>query len=555
MASKLILTLSATSLAISSAVFAADNVPALRVCADPGNMPLSNTQSEGFHNKIAEVLAQAMGTHVTYAYRPYLERGLTRQTFKNNRCDILMDMSADNERMITTTPLYRSTFVLATKADSPYKFSSFADPELKELTIGVFQHSAIRTELMEHGINGNNLRLHIISHNADLKPERQPTKQVEAVINGDLDIAGAWGPLAGWYNAGDTKPLTLYPLNQYDTVLPMEFELGIGLKKSDTQLRDKLNQVLIQEKEKIKEILVSYGVPLVECSNCIVSGDIPSHGPYQQHEHVVAKYQTAKQSNKDELPEQIDAALQAGSTLDGELLNAVLAKDLPRVSYVIERGADINTPDANGLTPLMNAVKGANLDLVKLLLKNKAEPNAIDSDGWTAAMHAAWLNEPKMIRTLSAYGTDFEKVEKLTQSTALSLAVQNGKALAVVALLDSGADANLAVGEANYTPLMIAAKVGKLPVAQTLVQYGANPNLTNDGGVTALMIAAANNNPDIISLLIKSGADPELKNAKGQTAYEIAHQREAKDAIHMFHRFNINKLSIATQNNKLSIES
>src|SRR5690606_777742 len=78
---------------------AADKVEPLRVCADPGNMPLSNNQGEGFQNKIADLIAKAMGTHATYFYRPYLNRGLTRQTFDNNECDILMDMSADDKRM------------------------------------------------------------------------------------------------------------------------------------------------------------------------------------------------------------------------------------------------------------------------------------------------------------------------------------------------------------------------------------------------------------------------------------------------------------------------
>jgi quinoprotein dehydrogenase-associated probable ABC transporter substrate-binding protein len=543
MASKFKIALSALSLlATTNVAVAATNAlvkaqtPALRICADPGNMPLSNTMGEGFHNKIAEVLAEAMGTHVTYAYRPYLERGLTRQTFKNNRCDILMDMSPDNERMVTTTPLYRSTFVLAAKAGTNYNFKSLDDPRLRDLKIGVFQHSAIRTELVEeHGISSN-VQMQTIAHNADLKPERQPTKQVQAVIDGKLDIAGAWGPLAGWYNASDNKQLDLFYLNQFDTVLPMEFELAIGLKPTDGELRDKLNAILEQEKDKIKGILMSFGVPLVECDFCVVSGELPSHGPYKKVEPIIAKFQPRKQSTKDELPAMIDQALASGSTLDNELLNAVLAKDLTRVQYVIDLGANIDTQDANGLTPLMNSVKGGHLPLTKLLLKNAANPDALDNDDWTALMHAAWNNEPKMIRTIAAYGADMEKVEKLTQSTALTLAVQKGKAVAAVALVDSGAEPNHAVGDAEYTPLMIAVNQGKIPTAQTLLQYGANPDAKNKGGVTALMIAAASNKADMVSLLIKSGADAELKDDLGETALDIAIKRDSKEAQAMIER-------------------
>ena len=52
-------------------------IEALRVCADPGNMPMSNDKGEGYANRIAKIIADGLGTHVTYFYRPYLNRGLT----------------------------------------------------------------------------------------------------------------------------------------------------------------------------------------------------------------------------------------------------------------------------------------------------------------------------------------------------------------------------------------------------------------------------------------------------------------------------------------------
>ena len=136
----------------------------LRICADPGNMPLSNDKGEGFENKIATIIAEGMGTHTSYFYRPYLERGLTRQTFDNNECDILMDMSPDDERMMTTMPVYKSTFVLAHRNDKGLEIKSLDDPKLlNDYKVGVFQHSAIRTVLQEHGFNRANSMVRSIS--------------------------------------------------------------------------------------------------------------------------------------------------------------------------------------------------------------------------------------------------------------------------------------------------------------------------------------------------------------------------------------------------------
>ncbi|MCZ7594337.1 MAG: hypothetical protein M5U16_05010 [Hyphomicrobium sp.] len=137
-------------------------VSRLSVCADPGNMPLSDNQRQGFQNKIIEAVAQQMGAEVSYFWRPYLERGLTRETFANNECDILLDMPADSASVLTTIPIYRSTYVLAYLSDRHYDFKSLDDPRLKKLRIGTYQHSAIRMVLARYGIK--NLRFHRHRH-------------------------------------------------------------------------------------------------------------------------------------------------------------------------------------------------------------------------------------------------------------------------------------------------------------------------------------------------------------------------------------------------------
>lgn len=59
-------------------------VTTLSVCADPGNMPLSDSKQQGYQNKVIEAVAQQLGAEVSYFWRPYLERGLTRETVANS---------------------------------------------------------------------------------------------------------------------------------------------------------------------------------------------------------------------------------------------------------------------------------------------------------------------------------------------------------------------------------------------------------------------------------------------------------------------------------------
>lgn len=518
--------------AMVSGAVQADEMPAnrvepLRICADPGNMPLSSDKGEGFQNKIATVIAEAMGTYTTYFYRPYLERGLTRQTFDNNECDILMDMSPDDERMMVTIPIYRSTFVLAYRNDKGYEIKSLDDPRLlNDLKVGVFQHSAIRTVLQERGLRRENTFVHTISHDADLRPERQPHRLVQKVLDGELDVAAIWGPMAGWYKTMKQAPLQITPVNLMENHTPLEFSLSIGMRKNAKDLKARVEKAMLASRDKIKNILIDYGVPLVKCDECVVSGDIPSHGPYQPLTYIAANAQAPKQTDPTALPDLVDEALHSGSTLEQELHNATLARDSTRIEYLIKRGANINAPDNEGQTPLMVAVKSGDLSVINGLLEYGADPNLQDHDGWTAAMHAVRNNDPKIMRLLGKFKANFS-LQNHDGMTALGLAAYTNRANAAVGILDAGANPDDVMGASRYTALMIAANQGNLQMMQILLQYKANPNARNAGGVTPLMISSVRNQEMQVLLLLKSGADPELKDDEGKTALMLAEENGA----------------------------
>ncbi|MDP2072501.1 quinoprotein dehydrogenase-associated putative ABC transporter substrate-binding protein [Methylotenera sp.] len=505
----------------------------LRICADPGNMPITSDKGEGFSNKIATIIAEGMGTHTSYFYRPYLERGLTRQTFDNNECDILMDMTADDNRMMTTIPIYRSTFVLAYRNDKGINIKSLDDPKLlNDYKVGVFQHSAIRTVLQEHGINRNNTIVRTIAHDADLRPERQPHMDVQLMIDGKLDVAALWGPMAGWYKTMKKAPIEIVPLNMMEDRTPMEFSLAIGMRKNAHDLKAAIEAVMLKEKDKIKKVLDEYGVPLVKCDDCVVSGNLPTHGAYKP---IVRKAIIPVQSDIAALPAMVDEALKQGSSLDEELINASIARDATRIEYLLKRGAKIDTQDIEGKTSLMIAVQSNDLVVMNGLLEYKADPNKQDHDGWTAAMYAVKSNEPKLFRLMGKFKADYNLVNK-DGMTALAMAVADNKANAAVAMLDNNANPDFAMGAGKYNALMLAVTKGNQTLAQTLLQYKANPNAKNAGGVTPLMIAAHKDQDMIVSLLLKAGAKASMKDDEGKTALQIAKENDAQKAIVMLEK-------------------
>jgi len=514
-------------LAVSAAAMGGD-LKSLTVCADPGNMPLSNQKGEGFENKIAQVIGAALGTGVQYYWRPSIERGLMRTTLSEGNCDLWMDMATDTEGAVVLAPLYRSTFVLAYRSDLGLDIKSLDDPALKKLRVGVFQVSAIRQALADHHVVSNTV-IHYLSHNADIVADNQPSYQVQQVIDGSLDIAAAWGPMAGYYKSMLHAPLIIRPVNLMEDKVPMQFDMALAVPRGRPDVKAAIETAIGQHKSEIQKILTDYGVPLVKCDQCFISGDLPAHGPYlppKPEVQAAAIDQKARQARMADLKRW----LAQGANPDDELNNAIVADDIDRVRYLVGHGAHLDAVDGEGHPPLVNASRFGFMQVAAYLTEHKANPNQADRSGWTPLMYAAWGDQPDLAKMLLAHGAKLESADH-DGLTALAITAQNAKIRAARVLLDAGADVNAPVAEGGYTPLMLAAIAGSQELAGSLIEHGAKVNAANSGGVTALMIAAAGNRSSVVALLLKSGADLNARSEDGRTALSIAQGNNSEAVI------------------------
>jgi quinoprotein dehydrogenase-associated probable ABC transporter substrate-binding protein len=499
---------------------------ALRVCADPGNMPLSNSRGEGLENKMAAVLARALDTSVEYYYRPGVERGLTRTTLDADQCDVMLDMPLGAEDVITTTALYRTTYVLAYRSDHGISIRNLDDPRLKTLKVGVYETSAIREALADHGVL--KVEIHYLSHDADLVPQDQPSYQIQQVIDGTLDVAAAWGPLAGYYRAVTHAPLVIQPVNLMDDSVPLEFDMAIALRHNERDLQQRLERAMHEQREALRAILTDFGVPLVSCSTCVISGDLPAHGPYAPPAPAAPAHTGPRVTIA-----QLNDWLAHGANVNVELNNAVLADDQVRVAYLLEKKhASITALDLQGETPLHHAIVQRSAAMVAFLIAHGADVNERDRDGWTPLMTAAYCDDAADVKVLAARGGDPNAVSA-QNLTPLGIAAQYGKDKAAVALIAAGADPGRATGDAGYTPLMLATANHAQELVQALIEKGADVNAHNAGGVTALMIAAASGRADMVELLVRAGANVQAQTDRGETALSIARARGDEKVIRL----------------------
>jgi quinoprotein dehydrogenase-associated probable ABC transporter substrate-binding protein len=513
----------------------------LRVCADPGNMPLSDTASEGYENKIAEVLAKSMDAKLSYFWRPSIERGITRQTFDVNECDLLMDVPSDYEGVLETMPLYRTTYVFATRASDNLTFKGLNDPRLKELKIGVFELSSLRQALSEYGVI-RNVEVHEVAHDADLVPEHQPWTQVQEVVDGKLDVAGVWGPFAGWLNTMKGEHLAIQPTNLMDDKIQMEFSLAIGVARNNSVLKYALEYAMKAHRAEISDILAKYGVPLVQCSDCLIEGNLPSHGGYTVPAPAAQSY--SKPTHWSVSQKTLDEWLAGGADVNEEFSDAVGANDVDRVAYLIGKGADVNKFDNQGTPPLATAARFGCIEMMQLLIAHGANIDEPDIDGWTPFQRAIAANQVSSMKFLLDHGAKRDTPVP-GGYTPLSIALEEHLYDAAAELIEAGADVNAPSSSYRLTPLMIVASQlpaesrvvsllqthGPIDIARALLGRKANVDATDAEGVTALMIAAARDNSAMLGLLLQSGANPTMKSNDGETARDIAVKNDSLSAI------------------------
>ena len=256
----LLMIVAAAGLAVPSAH--AEELKALRVCADPDNLPFSNRQEEGFENRIAALVAQELGIPVAYTWWPQ-RRGFLRGTLNARHCDVVIGIPAGHPMVLTTGSYYSSPYVIVSRIQQDLQIASLDDPLLRGLRIGVYQNSPVDFVLGRSGMVDN-----VFGYSTFYDGRiNYPEKIIEDVASGRIDVAVVWGPAAGYLVDQQSDTLTLAPVDvprlegngERETVV---FAMSMGVRKTDESLHAALETVLRTKGNEIRRILQQYGVPL-----------------------------------------------------------------------------------------------------------------------------------------------------------------------------------------------------------------------------------------------------------------------------------------------------
>jgi mxaJ protein len=262
----------ASSTALAQAPSAAEGV--LRVCADPNNLPLSHRNLEGYENKIAALLAQELGWKLEYTWFPQ-RMGFIRNTLRSRepgsdrfKCDLVIGVPVPFELAATTRPYYRSTYVMVfpkgKSLDSiavPDDLLKLDPAQLRKLRFGIFGQTPPSDWLLKHGLMEQ--AVPFAPQSGD--PGAYPGELIEKELaSGRIDVAFAWGPIAGYYAQRARSPEMAAVPFPPSTEIRFDFPIAMGVRFGEKEWRERIDGLIAKNQEKINAILASYGVPLLD---------------------------------------------------------------------------------------------------------------------------------------------------------------------------------------------------------------------------------------------------------------------------------------------------
>jgi len=272
MLSSAVMMVSLTSPGWAEATPQAANSSVLRVCGSEVEGAYSTRDAEGFENKIAKALGEALARKVSLKWLNKPAIYLVRDQLDKKECDVVIGLDTGDERVLTSKPYYRAPYVFVLRKDSPLDITSWDSPDLlKTQKIAVAADTPAQVMLEKLGLFNTNFNY--IKSLTGFKSKRnqyvrvEPQRYVDEVASGKADLAVVFAPEVARYAKarGDQVKLVVVPDNATrgdGQHVPFHFDQSIGVRKDDPKLLDEVNAALEKARPEIETILKEEGIPL-----------------------------------------------------------------------------------------------------------------------------------------------------------------------------------------------------------------------------------------------------------------------------------------------------
>ena len=233
---------------------------ALRVCADPANLPISAQDGSGYENKLAELVAAKLEKPVEYTWFPQAT-GFIRQTLSAKRCDIVIGYAQGHELVLNTNHYFTSSYSLIVPQDGDLSdVTALTDPKLKDLRIGIVAGTPPAAHMARNGLIAKAKPYNLV---VDRRRESPAVDMLNDMEAGEIDAAILWGPLGGPLVKNNFDGLKVTPLVEETLPPRLFFRITMGVRRGEKVWQRQLNSLIRRNQDEINAVLVEAGVPLV----------------------------------------------------------------------------------------------------------------------------------------------------------------------------------------------------------------------------------------------------------------------------------------------------
>ena len=252
----------ATLLLVVAVCFAlSPSAAALSICADPDYLPYSNRAGEGFENKVAVVVARALGESVEYTWASYRGHGgfpqFLSSTLDRKKCDVVMNIPYGSREELTTRPYYISSYVFVFPKSKNYQISSMDSPALKQLRIGFERATPAQEAVKVRGLFPKAVGFDVADD-----PQESPAVTLKALTSGKIDVLITWQPSIGAF-LRNYPSLEVVPIPNTRTLGAPEqysFPMSMAVRSGNQAMKDKLDRVIEQHGPALTSVLNRAGV-------------------------------------------------------------------------------------------------------------------------------------------------------------------------------------------------------------------------------------------------------------------------------------------------------
>ena len=222
----------------------------LRICADPNNLPYSDQNNEGYENKIADLFAKKLGNiPVIYSWYP-MTSGFVRRTLDAKTCDLIVTFPAIHEFVQNSNPFYNSSYAFMSLEERNINIKTLSDPEIKEkkYKIGII-HGTPPTSYVAKYELFDQAKWYLQA--ADPRKQKPWIDATNDLVDGKIDIAILWGPLAGYEAKKAKKPIKIVPLTKEETVSrgKLVYRFTMGIRRNEPEWEKTINNLIKDNQE------------------------------------------------------------------------------------------------------------------------------------------------------------------------------------------------------------------------------------------------------------------------------------------------------------------